>query len=125
MRRALVLNGDDLGQRVVQGAGFTFFGIALRVLITLGSVSVLARLLSPADFGYMTMALVITELAALFGNFGFASVLIQKRVITRLQMDTVFWASALLGLLLTLLVFGLSYLAAWLYGEPLPGQRAR
>ena len=89
----------------MHGASFTLLGIVLRTLITLGSVAILARLLSPADFGYMTMAIVITELAALFGNFGFASVLIQKRVITRLQMDTVFWSSAMLGLLLTISVF--------------------
>lgn len=125
MRRALVLHGDNLSQRVVHGASFTLLGIVLRTLITLGSVAILARLLSPADFGYMTMAVVVTELAALFGNFGFASVLIQKRVITRLQMDTVFWSSALLGLLLTTTVFGLSYLAVWLFGEALPGQLMR
>lgn len=125
VRGALVLHGDDLGYRVVHGAKFTVLGLALRTLITLGSVSILARLLSPADFGYMTMATVVTDLAALFGNFGFASVLIQKRVITRLQMDTVFWASALLGFVLTLAILLLSNLATWFFGEPMAGQLIR
>lgn len=125
VRGALVLRGDDLGFRVVRGAKFTILGIALRTLITLGSVSILARLLSPADFGYMTMATVVTDLASLFGNFGFASVLIQKRVITRLQMDTVFWSSTTLGLGLTLIIFILSYLATWFFGEPTAGQLMR
>lgn len=125
VRSALVLHGNDLGYRVVRGAKFTILGIVLRTLITLGSVSILARLLSPADFGYMAMATIVTELAALFGNFGFASVLIQKRVITRLQMDTVFWASALLGLALTLTILVLSYFATWFFGEPTAGQLMR
>ncbi|MEO8417797.1 MAG: lipopolysaccharide biosynthesis protein [Methylophilaceae bacterium] len=125
VRSALVLHGRDLGDRVVRGAKFTILGIALRTLITLGSVSVLARLLSPADFGYMTMATVVTDLAALFGNFGFASVLIQKRVITRLQMDTVFWSSATLGLGLMLVVLMLSYFATWFFSEPTAGQLMR
>lgn len=125
IRSAFVLHGNNLGHRVVRGAKFTLLGIVLRTLITLGSVSILARLLSPADFGYITMATIVTELAALFGNFGFASVLIQKRVITRLQMDTVFWASALLGLILTLAILALSYLATWFFGEPTAGQLMR
>lgn len=125
VRSALVLHGNDLGYRVVRGAKYTIMGIALRTLITLGSVSILARLLSPADFGYMTMAAVVTDLAALFGNFGFASVLIQKRVITRLQIDTVFWASAVLGLGLTLVILMLSYFATWFFGEPIAGQLMR
>ena len=125
VRRALVLRGENLGQRVVHGAGFTLLGIILRTLITLVSVSVLARLLSPADFGYLAMATVVTELASLFGNFGFASVLIQKRLITRLQIDTVFWASAVLGLCLTSAVFLLSFAASWLFHAPLAGELMR
>ena len=125
VRRAFVLRGENLGQRVVHGASFTLLGVLLRILITVGSVSILARLLSPADFGYLAMATVITELAALFGNFGFASVLIQKKTITRLQIDTVFWASALLGLCLTSTVFVLSFASSWLFREPLAGEIMR
>ncbi len=125
VREALVLRGDDLGHRVVRGASFTLLGISLRTLITLCSISILAHLLSPTDFGHLAMATVITELAALFGNMGFSSVLIQKRVITRLQMDTVFWASVLLGLCLTVAVFLLSYVAIWLYHEPIVGELMR
>lgn len=122
VREAFVLNNKNLGHRVVRGAGFTLAGILVRTLITLGSVAILARLLTPADFGYIAMATVITELAALFGNFGFAAVLIQRRVVSRLQMDTVFWASALLGLALTFVVIVLSYTASWLFREPIAGE---
>jgi len=125
VRRAFVLHGDNLGHRVVRGASFTLLGIALRTVMTIGSVSILARLLLPADFGYLAMASVVTELAMLFGNFGFASVLIQQRVINRLQIDTVFWASALLGFFLTIAVFLLSYVTSWLFHEPMVGQIMR
>jgi O-antigen/teichoic acid export membrane protein len=125
VRDALVLRDDNLGHRAVRGAGFTIAGIMLRTGITLGSVAVLARLLSPADFGYIAMATVVTEFAALFGNFGFAAVLIQKRVITRLQIDTVFWASTVLGVVLTVAVLLLSYLATALFREPIAGELLR
>lgn len=125
VRRALVLDPQNLGDRVVSGAGFTFLGIALRTLITLGSVSVLARLLTPADFGYIAMATVVTELAAMLGGFGFVNVLIQRRVANRLQFDTVFWATSGVGALLAVAVFGFSFLAEWFFGEPLAGELLR
>ena len=88
-------------------------------------MSVLARLLTPADFGYIAMATVVTELAALFGGFGFTNVLIQRRVINRLQLDTIFWAAISVGGLLTLVVFSLSFVAAWFYADPLTGELLR
>ena len=125
VRSAFTLSADNLGQRVVTGAGFTFLGITLRTVITFGSMAILARLLNPADFGYIAMATVITELAALFGGFGLGSLLIYKKRINRLQIDTVFWASASVGLALATMVFLMSFLSEWLFKESLTGELLR
>ena len=125
VRNAFALDSTNLGRRVVSGASFTFLGIALRTLITLGSVSILARLLSPADFGYIAMATVVTEFAALFSGFGFANILIQRPVATRLQFDTVFWASATLGVVTAFCVFMLSFVAGWFFADPMTGSLLR
>ena len=125
VRSAFVLSADNLGQRVVAGAGFTFLGITLRTVITFGSMAILARLLTPADFGYIAMATVVTELAALFGGFGLSNLLIQRKRINRLQLDTVFWASTLVGFALAAVVFLMSFLSDWLFREPLTGELLR
>ena len=117
VRSAFVLRADNLGRRVVSGASYQFLGIAMRTLVTITSVAILARLLSPADFGYVAMATVVTEFAGLFSNFGFANVLIQRRAINRLHMDTVFWASTILGVLLAAGVFVASFFAGWLFAD--------
>ncbi len=119
VRNAFVLNSDDIGRRVVSGAAYKFLGITLRTTIAIGSTAILARLLSPADFGYVAMATVITEFAALFGVFGFTNVLIQRRVINRLQLDTVFWATLAVGIALGGVVFGLSFVAGRLFPYPM------
>jgi PST family polysaccharide transporter len=121
VRQALLLNSDNLGQRVATGAGYKFLGIAFRTAITIGSTAILARLLSPAEFGYIAMATVITEFAGLFGAFGFTNVLVQRRVITRLQLDTVFWATLAIGTLLAVVVFVSSFFAEWLFADPQVG----
>jgi len=111
VQKAFRPTADDLGRRVVNGAAFTFLGIALRTSITVGSMAVLARLLTPADFGHIAMATVVTELAAVFANFGFGSILIQRLRISRIQIDTMHWSALALGMSLTALVFGLSFFA--------------
>ncbi|MDR1853397.1 MAG: lipopolysaccharide biosynthesis protein [Azoarcus sp.] len=117
VRQALVLDAANLTRRVVSGAGFTFLGIALRTAITLVSVAILARLLNPADFGYIAMATVVTDFAALLGSFGLTNILIQRRRVTRLQLDTVFWAGMGIGLTLAALVFALSFVAGRMFGD--------
>ena len=121
IRRSFVLSTDDLGRRVASGAGFKFLGMGLRTVLTIGSTAVLARLLTPADFGHMAMAAMVTEFAGLFASFGFTSILIQRHRITRLQIDTVFWASMGLGALLTLMVLLASFVAGWLFADPRVG----
>lgn len=117
VRRAFVLNADSLGQRVARGAGYQILGVGSRIVITIGSVTVLARLLSPADFGLVAMATVVTEFAALFANVGLTSVLVQRRRISRLQLDTVFWASLGIGALLTLAVAAAAPFSRVLFGD--------
>jgi PST family polysaccharide transporter len=121
----LVLQTHDLGGRVVVGAGFQLLGVLLKTAVTIGSTAVLARLLVPSDFGYVAMATVVTELAALFANFGLSNILIQRGRITRLQLDTVFWASAALGLLLALSTFAASFFASLWFKDAVVGEVLR
>lgn len=125
VQQAFRLNAGGLGSRVVRGASYQFLGIAMRTATTIGSIAILARLLTPADFGYVAMATVVTEFAVLFANFGLANVLIQRRMISRLQLDTVFWASLALGALLSAMVFAGSFLVGVLYEERIVGPLLR
>lgn len=125
LRQAFTMDSRDIGGRVISGASFQFLGIGLRTIVTIGSTAILARLLAPADFGYVAMATVITEFAALFANFGFNNLLIQRRVINRLQIDTVFWASAGLGAALAGGVYFASFFASFLFADPRVGELLR
>ena len=115
----------DLGRTVVHGATFTIVGAAIRTLITIGSTAILARLLSPADYGLIAMATVVTELGALFSNFGFGNILIQRQNISRVQLDTVFWVALGLGAVLAVAVYLLSVLASRFFNEATVGSLLR
>ena len=124
-QKAFNPTADNLGSRVVNGAAFTFLGIGLRTAVTVGSMAILARLLTPADFGHLAMATVITELAAIFANFGFGAILVQRLRISRIQIDTMHWSAVALGVILTVLVFGLSFFASLFFDDPKVGPLLR
>jgi PST family polysaccharide transporter len=111
VRSSFFSKGKNIGARTAQGAGFTFAGVATRFLISMGSTAALARLLTPADFGEIAMAMIITELANLFANVGLQSILVQKKRLFRIQLDTIFWAGLGLGLCLMAAVVTISFFA--------------
>ena len=124
-QKAFSPTADNLGSRVVNGAAFTFLGIGLRTAVTVGSMAVLARLLTPADFGHLAMATVVTELAAIFANFGFGAILVQRLRISRIQIDTMHWSAVALGVVLTMAVFALSFVASAFFQDDKVGPLLR
>ena len=74
-------------------------------LISLGYTITLARLLTPDDFGLITMVAVFTGFAGLLADVGLGSALIQKKDVAELDYSTVFWTNLGLGLFFTGIIF--------------------
>jgi PST family polysaccharide transporter len=79
---------------------------------------VLARLLTPAEWGVAGMALVVVALVAMLTDVGLAAALIQRVRITEADRSTLFWASLGIGLAATVICIALSGLVARFFGEP-------
>lgn len=118
LRLALRSHSGHLGGQVASGVKWHYGFTAFRVAITIGSTAVLARLLSPGDYGLVAMSTLVTEFAALFANLGFGAILVQQPKLTRRQLDTVFCASVIIGLVLAFLVAAAAYPAAALFKQP-------
>ncbi|NIM96332.1 MAG: MOP flippase family protein [Anaerolineales bacterium] len=80
---------------------------------------ILARLLSPDDFGLIGMILVFTGFALIYSDMGFGSALIQKQDTRPDSYFSIFWINVGTGLALMLLFMALSPLIARLYGQPI------
>ena len=78
----------------------------------------LARLLTPQEFGYAAAVLVLAALAGVLTDPALGVALIQRKTITEKDRSTVFWTSATLGALFALVALACSGLLADLYGEP-------
>lgn len=118
VQRCFHVERHELARRVASGVAWQFGLSGLRVIATIGSTAVLARLLSPSDYGLVAMTTVVVEVAGLFSNLGFGAILIQKRRLARVDLDAVFWASLIIGAVVGLLVCIAAYPVAWFFKEP-------
>lgn len=109
---------DQLGTRAARGAAVTFAGTAARILIQVASVVVLARLLSPADYGLMAMGLVMVGIGEIFRDLGLSTAAIQAAHFSREQRDNLFWLNAVVGLGLAVLAVFAAPLIAMFFSTP-------
>ena len=79
---------------------------------------VLARLLTPHQYGIAGMVLLVLSLEPVLSGTGLASALIQREVITEQDKSTVFWVNTGVGLLVCLTFCAVSGLVADFYREP-------
>lgn len=74
------------------------------MLLSFGSMMVLARLLTPADFGIMAAAMLVVALASAIFEGAFGINLVRRAEIDDRSVATTFWLSALVGLITFLIV---------------------
>src|SRR6266478_5963283 len=99
----------DLKERAIRGGFAKVCAQAANFLLRLGSVMVLARLLTPRDFGLVGMVTALTGVLSLFRDFGLSSAAIQRVTVTEEQISTLFWINMLVGAILSLLTFFMAF----------------
>lgn len=102
-----------LAHAAARGALFTLGAQGARIALQLLSVVILARLLTPHDYGLLAIVLVAVGLGEIFRDFGLTSASIQAPQLSAGQRDNLFWINALIGAVLAALLFALS----WPLGE--------
>lgn len=100
--------------------GMIWVGIQRFGTMTISFVAnmVLARMLTPDDYGCVGMLLIFISLSTTFIDGGFGSALIQKRRPTREDYSTIFYWNLGLSVLLYLLLYAGAPLVARFYDEP-------
>ena len=108
----------DLRGRSVRGGAITIAAQICRFVLQLGSTAVLARLLTPADYGLIAKVTVFVGFISLFKDLGLSAATIQKAEVTQNQVSNLFWVNVAISGAIMLLAAALAPVVAWLYGEP-------
>jgi O-antigen/teichoic acid export membrane protein len=108
----------DIKKKSLRSGAITLTSHWLKFIIMLGSTMILARLLTPDDYGMVAMVAAINGFAGLFLTLGLSTATIQRAEINHAQVSTLFWINTGIGALLMLVVAGLSPAIAEFYDTP-------
>lgn len=108
----------DLKGRSVRGGAVTMITQAGKFILNMGSTVILARLLTPQDYGLIGMVTAVTGLVALFNDMGLSTATIQRAEINHNQVSTLFWVNVVLSASIMLLTAAVAPAIAWFYNEP-------
>jgi O-antigen/teichoic acid export membrane protein len=113
-----VRNDTPLRELFVTGLGWTAGSLGGLRLIAFAQTVVLARLLSPADFGAFAMASLSVSIGGVLSSIGIPQAVVQSRLDDRATLDTAFCLNLARGLVLYALLFFTAPLIERFYGTP-------
>jgi len=109
-------SSEKLGQKTASGVVWNYLSFAANKGTTFVATLILARLLEPADFGLLALALLAISYLEIFNNFGFSESIIYYQ---EEEMDHIaFGINMLIGFVMMVITILLSPLIADFFNEP-------
>lgn len=108
----------DLTGRTTRGGTIMILSQGAKFVLNMVSAVVLARLLTPQDYGLIAMVAVVANFSYPFRNLGLSAATMQRAEINDAQVSTLFWVNVGLSVAATLVTAAMSPAIAAFYGEP-------
>lgn len=108
----------DLKVRALRGGFAKLCGQAANFALRFGYIMILARLLTPDDFGLVAMVTVVTGVYELFTSAGLASAMIQQATVTNEQISKLFWVNIAIGIGLGVVCIATAPVLVAFFNEP-------
>jgi len=108
---------DELRGRSVRGGTAMIASQAGRFALNLAATAVLARLLTPNDFGLIAMVVTVTGFISMFKDMGLSMATVQRDRIDHAQASALFWIILAFSGLIAIVTALLAPVVAWFYGD--------
>lgn len=112
------MTSNSLKSKIISGLLWKFYERTGAQAITFILSIILARLLTPSDYGAIAILLVFITIADVFVNAGFGSALIQKKDADNLDFSSVFYCSFIFSVFVYAIIYFLAPLIANFYNMP-------
>jgi PST family polysaccharide transporter len=109
---------DAIGGRTARGGLVTMVAHGLKFAVSIVATAILARLLTPQDYGLIGMVAVATQFVAMFKDMGLSLATIQRSEINYDQISTLFWVNVTISFGIMLVMMVAAPGVAWFFGEP-------
>ena len=106
------------GGTLLRGGSWLAAGQLLRNVLQIVVIVILAKLLSPADYGLATLAFIVIGFGYIFTELGLTAAVVQKQDLTEDDLRAAFWLNAGAGLVVTAVVATAAPSIAAVYDEP-------
>lgn len=110
---------DSLRNKTFNGVAWTTFERVGTQVVGFVVTIVLARLLSPSDYGVVGILTVFLSVSQMFIDCGFGSALIRQKNKLEADFSTVFWYNLVISLACYIVLFAISPFIAAFYGMPI------
>lgn len=107
----------SIRKNISSGIFYTALGKYSGIVVSIFIGSVVARLLTPEEFGIVALVMVFINFFNLLSDFGVGPAIIQNKELTEKDIQSIFLASILLGLVFSLLFFFSSGAIATFYNN--------
>jgi len=118
MTDATTTDGNQIARKSVYGVFWNYTSFGLGKALVFITTAILARLLTPDDFGLVALATLAVSYLSILKDLGLGAALIQRRDNVEEAANTVFTLNLLLGAGLTLAAMALAPLVAAFFREP-------
>ena len=112
-----VAEGRELHRAAVRGAGVMIFAEGVSFALQMASTVVLARVLTPSDFGVVTMVTTFSLLFLSLGFNGFTEAILQREELYNSLASNLFWINLAIAVVLTVAFAALGPLMARFYHD--------
>lgn len=107
------------GRTAARGAAVNMMAITVRLFLNvLVTLPILARILSPEEFGLASMAMTLILFLVVFNDFGIAPALVRAQDSSTELWSTAIWSTSVIALVLTCAAYLMSPLLASFYMVP-------
>jgi len=110
---------EHLSRKIKHGIKWQFITNLLGQAVYFGNGIILARILSPKDFGIYGMSLVLSDFVFMFWNLGLNAAIIQRKEISKKHLDTAFTLYIIMGVACFLITWIFAPLLAVFFKEPI------
>ena len=104
--------------RAVHGARWTTISTACITLIQILRLIILARLLSPRDFGLMAMTMIVIDACQAYIDLGISAAIIHRQDATKEQLSSLYWLNIFAGWAVFVIVLLCTPLIVMMFHEP-------
>lgn len=130
LEKPLVIEGDenrhfrtdhlnvDLGARSARGGAVTIASQGLKFITSMAATIILARLLTPQDYGLIGMVAIVINFVSLFQYLGLSTATVKWAQLNHQQVSTLFWLNMAFSTVIMLVTVASAPLVAWFYGDP-------